>query len=174
MKYSKFGKSLPNAAMLDFRSSILYIRVHPFEEKGGFVHSKQEINRQSTSNLAIYHIPLGTQRYLFEDGEVLHVHQLIFEQDYHAENKQMILNSSSSNIINNIGIEQRTPADKLFAITDLPKGKYGFWVSDKEGKHKQLLHTYGKGVLWQLDIKNKKVLFVSYTNNKIQVDAYDW
>lgn len=158
--------------------NLLYVFVNPTEEvKSGFAKSRLDENPMLRTNLAIYDIETDRLAHFFEIGNGKLIHEIYYEKDYLPEKKKMLFNKEDRHIFNNYEIEERKKADVLLMLAwDRKLKQFEFWKSTRQGDKKEMLTSFTEEekVVWQIDVFNKKVIFIRKLQNEVKVQSFDW
>lgn len=153
----------------------IYIKVNPTTTKSGIGMSKSVTNESLFSNLAIFDIDKNKLIHFFDKDDKRIILDFLYEKSYNKEHRQMMLNTHSSRIVNNVDLERRDAADKLFIfIQNVDTKIFEIWTSTRLGEDRKLLKSYRGKTDWKLDVYNQKLFFFQKLKNEVAVESIDW
>jgi len=154
--------------------NLLYVTVKPEAATKGFLPSKSEVAKETAINLGVYDLSSESLHYVFDKNEKQKIEAILFEVKYSRKDRRIEYNNSfSHHLINNVITEEVALSENIFIVREgkTPEVKE-FWTCTKRGKDKKLIKTFGSDMLWRIDVKNRKAIFIKRTPNNLTIESH--
>jgi hypothetical protein len=160
-------------------------------KKGKGVFSESGKLETEAVNYTIYDPTSGKKKLIFPDSFSSTISDIFFECYYDSLKHRMVMSNENGtdeqdyyfrntgkNVINNLNMPPRTPADKLLFIINPKGGHVGvreIWTCKKDGSELKKIDSFNEiDDYWHVDLLNKKIRLIIQNDKDPQIKEYEW
>ncbi|OUR74584.1 hypothetical protein A9Q78_00165 [Methylophaga sp. 41_12_T18] len=154
----------------DTETGIYYHPVKHNKDAGGMFSSKSD---RRIKNIFIFDPATNNSRYLFKRDSIYSIETFTLEMELNETGKVEFF-GYRNRMLNNAKVPSRPLRDRLLIVTSKENSEQNtMWLANKNGSDLKELHRFHQNTRWHLDVKNKKIRFITGTN-EISINSFDW